>query len=129
MPDAAVEIWKTISEINGVMGSLRQAVDENSRATKDQAASIKELSRVNDEANKRSESAIQKMGEQAAALRSVANAIRGMGIQIPDPQNGHTETIQYTLPTHWWKEYMTPALITILIAIVIFFMATGGHIP
>ncbi len=126
MADAAQEIWKTIAEMRETMGGFRQAVDMNSQATREQAISVKELAKVVDMSNQRNESAIQKMGEQVMALNRVAQAIKSMGIQVPD---GHPELLVSARQPPWWKEWLTPILLTVLIMLVIFFMATGGHIP
>lgn len=127
MADAAQELWKTIGEMKETMGGFRQAVDMNSQATKEQALSIKELTKVVEQSNQRYDAANLRMSEQIMALRQVAKAISGMGIQIPD--NGNTELAIIVPPPPWWKEYLMPAIITIGFAIIIFYLATGGHIP
>jgi hypothetical protein len=117
MADAAMEIWKTIGEMKETMGGLRQAVDINSQVTKEQANSTRELSAV-----------IIKMGEQIASLNRVAQAIKGMGIVIPDAD--HVSLPVVTIPpAPWWRDYVIPTLLTAILFAMIFYMATGGRIP
>ena len=126
MADAAQMLWQAIADLSGTIGELKASVETNSRATERQSESILQLSRASDDQIRRTELQFKAVDEQIKIFGQLAQALRAMKIQIPDDS---TVLLAPARPIPAWQPYATPTILSIMLLLLIFYMATGGKIP
>lgn len=131
MADAANELWKAISELNGVLGGLKVSVDTNTRATVEltekQEETTKRQGQLIDEQGHRTDEQFKAFAQQIVALQRIEKSIRSVGIQMPD--GDHAVPLVPIKVEPWWQPYLTPLLVGLILLVLIWFTATGGHFP
>jgi hypothetical protein len=126
MADAAQTLWQAIADLSGTIGELKASVEQNSRATDRQADSIQHLSQASEDQVRRTEAQFKAVDAQIQAFAQIAQALRAMKVKIPD-DNAVILAPARQLP--WWQPYATPVLLTLILAVILAYLSTGGRIP